>query len=101
MDSPLIKRMQLFTSFSDEDRELLNRIMSERQKVYGAREDIIREGQHLGTSTSSLPDWRAAIRIWRSAPGRSWVFLVPGDPCDSEIFILKEMDHTIGTISRA
>jgi CRP-like cAMP-binding protein len=26
-------------------------------------------------------------------------FLVPGDPCDSEIFILNEMDHTIGTLA--
>jgi hypothetical protein len=26
-------------------------------------------------------------------------FLMPGDPCDSEIFILDEMDHSIGTLA--
>jgi CRP-like cAMP-binding protein len=26
-------------------------------------------------------------------------FLIPGDPCDSEIFILKEMDHSIAALA--
>jgi hypothetical protein len=26
-------------------------------------------------------------------------FLMHGDPCDSEIFILDEMDHSIGTLA--
>jgi CRP-like cAMP-binding protein len=26
-------------------------------------------------------------------------FMIPGDPCDFEIFILREMDHSIGTLA--
>jgi hypothetical protein len=26
-------------------------------------------------------------------------FLVPGDLCDAETFVLKEMDHSVGTLS--
>jgi CRP-like cAMP-binding protein len=91
--------MQLFTSFSDEDRELLNRIMSERQKEYGAREDIIREGQHSRDIHVVITGLACRYKHLENGARQIMGFLVPGDPCDSEIFILKEMDHSIGTIT--
>jgi CRP-like cAMP-binding protein len=99
MDSPLIKRMEQFTSFSDEDRKLLNRITSERQKEYGAREDIIREGDHSDDIHVVITGLACRYKVLEDGSRQIMGFLVPGDPCDSEIFILKEMDHTIGTIT--
>lgn len=38
-----MKLMQ-FSDFSEGDKRLINELTSERQRQYGAREDIIREG---------------------------------------------------------
>ncbi len=64
-----------------------------------SHEDVIREGDvpddvHLITSGfacryKSLPDGSRQI----------FAYLVPGDLCDLHVFILREMDHSIGTLS--
>ena len=99
MDSPLVKKMEQFTSFSDEDRRLLNKITSERQRQYGAREDVIREGQHSPDIHLVLTGLACRYKYLEDGRRQIMAFLVPGDPCDSEIFILKEMDHSIGTLT--
>lgn len=99
MDSPLIKKMEQFTSFSNEDRALLNRLSSERQKQYGAREDIIREGEHSPDIHIVMTGLACRYKHLEDGTRQIMAFLVPGDPCDSEIFILNQMDHTIGTLT--
>jgi CRP-like cAMP-binding protein len=99
MDSPLIRKLEQFTRFSDEDRTLLNRISFERQKEYGAREDIIREGEHSPDIHLVLTGLACRYKHLEDGSRQIMAFLVPGDPCDSEIFILKEMDHSIGTLA--
>jgi CRP-like cAMP-binding protein len=99
MDSPLIKRMEQFTAFSKVDRDLLNRITSERQKEYGARESIIGEGEHSSDIHVVITGLACRYKHLEDGSRQIMGFLIPGDPCDSEIFILNEMDHTIGTIT--
>jgi CRP-like cAMP-binding protein len=99
MDSPLIRKLEQFAAFSDEDRALLNRISVERLKEYGAREDIIREGEHSDDIHLVITGLACRYKYLEDGSRQIMAFLVPGDPCDSEIFILKEMDHSIGTLA--
>jgi CRP-like cAMP-binding protein len=99
MDGPLIKRMEQFTAFSNEDRQLLNRLTSERLKEHGAHEDIISEGEHSADIHVVVKGLACRYKSLENGTRQIMGFLVPGDPCDSEIFILKEMDHSIGTIT--
>jgi CRP-like cAMP-binding protein len=99
MDSPLITKMEQFTAFSSEDRALLNRLTTERQREYGAREDIIREGEHSADIHVVITGLACRYKYLEDGARQIMGFLVPGDPCDSEIFILNEMDHTIGTLT--
>ena len=46
MDSPLLKKLMQFSDFSDDDKHLINKLATERQTDYAAREDIVREGEH-------------------------------------------------------
>jgi CRP-like cAMP-binding protein len=39
-------KMEQFTRFSDEERQMLDRLISERQRHYAPGEDILREGDH-------------------------------------------------------
>jgi CRP-like cAMP-binding protein len=99
LDTPLIKRMEQFTAFSEEDRHLLNELLARSQKQYGAREDIIREGEHSEDIHIVLSGLACRYKVLENGTRQVMAFLVPGDPCDSEIFILKEMDHSIGTVA--
>jgi CRP-like cAMP-binding protein len=99
LDSPLLKKLVQFSDFSEEDQRLVNELTSERQKEYAAREDIIREGEHSDDIHVVLTGLACRYKILEDGSRQIMAFLVPGDPCDSEIFILDAMDHTIGTLA--
>ncbi len=98
MDSPFVKKLEQFRRFSDEDRRLLSELTSKRQQQYGAREDIVREGEHSPDIHVVISGLACRYKILQDGRRQIMAFLVAGDPCDSEIFILKEMDHSIGTL---
>jgi CRP-like cAMP-binding protein len=99
MSNPWTMKMEMFTRFSDEERHRLDELSAKKQLRLGAREDILREGEHtdfcnvilsgLACRYKHLPDGRRQIMA----------FLIPGDMCDAEIFVLKTMDHSIGTLT--
>ncbi|MCK1574576.1 Crp/Fnr family transcriptional regulator [Bradyrhizobium sp. 174] len=99
MDSPLIRKLEQFAPFSDDDRQLLNRISCERQRQYGPGQDIIREGEHSSDIHLVITGLACRYKHLENGARQIMAFLVPGDPCDSEIFILDEMDHSIGTLT--
>ena len=99
MDSPLLKKLLQFSDFSEADKRLINELTSERQTEYGAREDIIREGEHSEDIHVVLKGLACRYKHLEDGSRQIMAFLVPGDPCDSEIFILDEMDHSIGTLA--
>lgn len=99
MHNPWTMKMEQFTRFSPDQRQTLDALMTERRRQNEPGEDIIREGDHspdchvvltgLACRYKTLPDGRRQIMA----------FLIPGDLCDAEIFILKEMDHSVGALT--
>jgi CRP-like cAMP-binding protein len=99
MANPWIMKMEQFTAFSEEDRTVLDRLASRNRRQYGAREDIIREGEHSDHVHVVISGLACRYKLLEDGRRQIMAFLVPGDPCDAEIFILKEMDHSIGTLA--
>jgi CRP-like cAMP-binding protein len=99
VSNPWIMKMEQFTPFSDEDKRLLNELTSKSQRHYGAREDIIREGEHSPECHLIISGLACRYKILEDGTRQIMAFLVAGDLCDAEVFILKEMDHHIGTLS--
>jgi len=99
LDSPLLKKLMQFSDFSSDDKSLINALTSDRQRLYGAREDIVREGEHSADIHVVLTGLACRYKHLEDGSRQIMAFLVPGDPCDSEIFILDKMDHSIGTLS--
>jgi CRP-like cAMP-binding protein len=97
--SPLLRKLGHFVRFSPSDREILGRATSERVREFGPRVDIAREGDKPKDVQLVLSGW--ACRYKQLEDGRRQVvsFFLPGDICDLNVFILKEMDHSIGTIT--
>ena len=69
-------------------------------RTVGARRDVVREGDEPRSVNLVLEGW--ACRYKQLPDGRRQIvsFFIPGDLCDSNVFILKEMDHSVGAITQ-
>ena len=74
--------------------------MRKNVREVAARRDLVREGEKPRAVNVVLDGW--ACRYKQLPDGRRQVvsFFLPGDLCDANVFILKEMDHSIGAITR-
>jgi CRP-like cAMP-binding protein len=97
--NPLLRRLEEYTELSTEAREALAILSAKPPVRIGARRDLIRQGatpryvylisQGWACRYKSLPDGRRQIVD----------FLIPGDLCDLNIYILSRIDHSIGAIT--
>jgi CRP-like cAMP-binding protein len=99
MTTHLIQKLEQFTKLSAEDKEALNMASLEGVRHLAARGDIIREGDRPQTLNLILSGW--ACRYKHLEDGRRQIisFFLPGDLCDNHVFILRQMDHSIGTLT--
>jgi CRP-like cAMP-binding protein len=99
MKNPWTMKMEQFTAFSEEERRRLDELVTAKQRTHDAREDIIAEGEHSEYCHVLLTGLACRYKILPDGERQIMAFLVPGDLCDAEIFILKEMDHSVGTLT--
>ena len=99
MGSPLALRLQAFTKLSREDLASIERASRKGTREVGARRDLIREGDEPKSVFLVLDGW--ACRYKQLPDGRRQIvgLFIPGDICDLNVYILKEMDHSIGAIT--
>jgi CRP-like cAMP-binding protein len=97
--SRLVRKLEQFVRLSPADHAMLTRAAAERVRIFGPRVDIVREGDKPKDVHLILSGW--ACRYKQLEDGRRQIvsFFLPGDICDLNIFILREMDHSIGTIT--
>ena len=95
----LVRKLEQFVRLSPDDCKVLSDASSERVRRYDARVDIAREGDKPKDVHLILTGW--ACRYKQLADGRRQVvsFVLPGDICDINVFLLRAMDHSIGTIT--
>ncbi|MEQ9662720.1 MAG: Crp/Fnr family transcriptional regulator [Parasphingopyxis sp.] len=69
-------------------------------KTFAPREDLIREGDKPHVVNLVLEGW--AQRYKQLPNGRRQIlsFFIPGDLCDANVFILKEMDHSVSAVTK-
>ncbi|WP_376091664.1 Crp/Fnr family transcriptional regulator [Roseomonas sp. CCTCC AB2023176] len=99
MSNPLVRRLEQFTRLSAEDRSALDRATGNGARQVAARTDIIREGDRPNGTNLVLSGW--ACRYKQLEDGRRQIlgFLLPGDLCDYQASLLREMDHSIGALT--
>ena len=99
MPNPWTTKMEQFTRFSDAERRRLDQLVSERQARHKAGQDIIAEGSHSPDCHVVLSGLACRYKMLPDGGRQIMAFLVPGDLCDAEIFILKSMDHSVGALA--
>lgn len=95
MANPWTMKMEQFTRFSDEERETLDRVISQKHREFAPGEDILQEGKHSPECQLVLSGLDSRYKLLPDGGRQIMAFLVPGDLCDPEIFILKKMDHSV------
>jgi CRP-like cAMP-binding protein len=92
-------KMEQFTPFTAEQRARLDELVSARQKEYARDEDILSEGDSINECHVLLSGLAARYKLLPDGERQIMAFLIPGDLCDAEVFILDEMDHGVVAIS--
>jgi CRP-like cAMP-binding protein len=92
-------KMEQFTAFLEEERAILDELVTDRQVSHPRGTDIIREGDHSPDCHVVVTGLACRYKILPNGDRQIMAFLVPGDLCDAEIFILKEMDHSVGALT--
>lgn len=95
MANPLTMKLEQFTRFDPNERARLNELLSFPTKTYARGEDVIAQGEKVGNIHLVLTGLAARSKILRSGDRQLMAFLVPGDLCDLEVFVLEAMDHSI------
>lgn len=98
MVNPLVRKLENFVALSPEDRQALERAGQATRRL-GPREDVIRDGDRPRHVNLILEGW--ACRYKQLEDGRRQVISIflPGDLCDPHIFVLRRMDHSLGTLT--
>ena len=99
MGNLLTRKLEAFAPLPEADKRLLDDVIQEPQEV-GPREDLIREGEAPTDVNLILEGFACRYKVLADGTRQIMAYLVPGDFCDLHVFILKEMDHSIATLSR-
>ncbi len=97
-ENRLARKLSLFVPLSASDREVLDSLTATGE-TFLADTDIVAEGM-VPRSVFLLQEGMA-VRYRNLPDGRRQImtFLIPGDLCDPHVFLLRTMDHSIGTLT--
>jgi CRP-like cAMP-binding protein len=99
MTNPMTMKMEQYIRFDQADRQRLNKLLSFPTENYARNDTILAEGAKIDTIHLVLTGLAARAKILPDGGRQIMAFLVPGDLCDVEVFILEAMDHTITAVS--
>ncbi|MCF4125685.1 Crp/Fnr family transcriptional regulator [Methylobacterium sp. SyP6R] len=97
--NPLIRKLERFTRLSDADKSLLQQAATARIVNYDTHQDIIAEGEEPTDVNLILGGWVCRYKQLADGGRQIMSFLLPGDLCDLNIFLLRRMDHALGTLT--
>ena len=97
--NPLLLNLERYVRLSIEDRDEIDKLKSAPAYEIRARSDLIHEGQNPSVVRLIVSGW--ACRYKDLLNGRRQIvgIFVPGDFCDLNVYILRQMDHSIGAIT--
>ena len=99
MPNPWIMKMEQFTAFTPQQRSRLDALVAQRQQEYAPDEDILIEDQSINECHVILSGLAMRYKLLPNGERQIMAFLIPGDLCDAEVFVLEKMDHSVSAIT--
>jgi len=97
--NPLLRKLEHYTQLSSEDRAAALRLCAERPQRFQAKDDLVREGDEPRVVRLVLEGWASRYKYLEDGRRQVVGIFLPGDMCDLNVFVLREMDHFIGAIT--
>lgn len=95
----LTLKLRAFTRLSRDDQAEVDRLSNQNVREIGTRRDLIREGDKPRSIFVVLNGWACRYKTLPDGRRQIVAFFLPGDLCDLHIYILNEMDHSVGAIT--
>jgi CRP-like cAMP-binding protein len=99
MLNPLVTKLGRFVRLASADAAMIERISAKRVRNFEPHEDIIHEGDRPEHINLILSGWACRYKVLEDGRRQVIAFFLPGDLCDLNVFVLRHMDHSIGTIT--
>lgn len=99
MDNRLTRKLEQYVRLSAEDRSALDDFAKHKVVRLRPREDIIREGDKPRHVNLIIQGWACRYKMLEDGRRQIMSFFLPGDICDLNIFVLREMDHSVGALT--
>lgn len=97
--SAVALKIEAFTKLSADNRKALN-ALSQNLRYVDSRRDLISEGDKPKYVHLVLDGWGARYKTLPDGKRQIVSMFLPGDFCDLNVYILRQMDHSIGAITR-
>jgi CRP-like cAMP-binding protein len=94
----LIRKLEERDVLSAEEKEVLASALS-RPRSVKADEDMVREGDRPSESILIVEGFASRYKVLQSGRRQITAIHVPGDFVDLHGFLLKKMDHAVGTLT--
>ena len=94
--NPLAAKLGQVLTLTDEERGVLDQLVSKPRR-YAAGEDVLTEGEPSDYVHVVLEGAAVRYKYLPDGARQNMALLLPGDPCDLQVFLLTRMDHSIGT----
>ncbi len=100
IDNFFVRKLECFVSLSHEERAALDAVWARQRQVVGASRDLAREGEPPQAIHLIRSGWACRYKLLEDGRRQILSFVLPGDLCDLNIFILKHMDHSVLALTR-
>ena len=100
MDSSFIRKLKAFAPLTAGETRALEGLL-DNIVARKAGEDLIHEGERPEHVHLLIEGWAYRYKLLPDGGRQIMAYLIPGDLCDMQIFILKKMDHSLGLLSDA
>lgn len=95
----LALKLEAFVKLSRDDRAAMERLSRTHREV-APRRDLIREGDAPRFVHLVLEGWACRYKTLPDGRRQIVAFFLPGDFCDLNVYVLREMDHSVGAITK-
>ena len=96
--SPLARKLSHFAPLSASDQAALDRL-TEQEERFPAHADIVTEGMAPRSVFVVTEGVAVRYRLLPDGGRQIMTFLIPGDLCGCHVFLLRTMDHSVGTLT--
>jgi CRP-like cAMP-binding protein len=97
--NPLRLKLEQYAGFEEREGRRLDELVAQRTQVFAPKQDILTEGEKVKEIHIVLSGLAARYKLLDEGERQIMAFLIPGDICDLEVFVLEEMDHGISAMT--